>query len=131
MVEKIIFIVILAGCLSRYDPGVMDRSINNNIRYGNIETTRIPECAIAVRSCADVGEIFWIRNGDGEWTKCLAADCASKSDRQSETDPRSGYEWMITSNIIAELDYDTAMDIGMGCDAELAVQEHVRIYEME
>jgi hypothetical protein len=66
---------------------------------------------IAVLECADIGKSYYIRpDGAEEWAYVLAADCASKSDRQSDMDGRSGWEWMLTTGTIAEINYDLAAE---------------------
>jgi hypothetical protein len=55
-----------------------------------------------------VGQTVYARpTSSAEWESFRVVDCAGKHDRQSETDDRSGYEWMQTSGIVAELQWET------------------------
>ncbi len=113
VVRVIATTTVLSGWFSFYAPGVMARSVRNHFKYGHVQTATFEGCAVALPDCEDLGKTVWIRSGPGEeWISCLVGDCASKTDYQSETDRRSGYEWMLTEGIIAELDYETAQRIG-------------------
>jgi hypothetical protein len=66
---------------------------------------------IAVLECDDIGKEYWLRPvGSEAWTWVLAVDCASKSDRQSDVDDRSGYEWMIDGALCCEIGHPLAVE---------------------
>lgn len=121
-VQRIVKILLvtqmITGFFSAYAPGVMDRTIVIQQGYGHIsdplpEHTR--DCSMAVRDCEDIGKTFWIRSErHPEWRPCVAVDCASQTDRQSESDPRSGRQWMEDGNWIAELNAKNISEMGIG-----------------
>lgn len=100
----------LYGLASQYAPGVMQEVINNRQRMNQIpENLTAYDGFIAVRDCKDIGKEYYLYYpGKNIIEKFLAVDCASKSDRQSSTDARSGYKWMLDGNILVEVDYETA-----------------------
>ncbi len=104
-------LLIFTGLMSQYDPTVMERSVINNQANGHLpEEVPHTDGFVALADCGEVGRIVFMRPlGNSNWESFLVADCASKTDSQSDTDSRSGYEWMLTEGIIAEVDYQTAL----------------------
>jgi len=102
------------GRASQYAEGVMDRVIENRIAWEQIPKDLDKYAGfIAVRDCSNVGEEYYLYHPAlSRPVLVLATDCASKSDRQSDTDLRSGYEWMLDGNILVEMDYDLAERLG-------------------
>lgn len=115
---------VVKGRASQYAKGVFPRTIALRQGWGELpEDLSMYDGFIAVRESADIGRSYYIRPiGAKEWDYVLAGDCASKSDRQSETDARSGHAWMISEGIIAEIDYKTAVrwnTVGRMIDVEM------------
>jgi len=98
--NRMILILLTMGYASRYDPGV----------FKSVERVRgLPEWSgghVAMADSSLVGQKVMICDEKHICWIARVTDCASKHDRQSETDPRSGYEWMIDGNVAGELDYD-------------------------
>ena len=119
--------LLFIGRASQYGPGVMDRVIRvrQSGRTAMTLPAKLPEVDgyVAVQDCLMIGEVIRVRPvGAAEWERFLVTDCASKSDRQSPTDPRSGYEWMVDGNILIEVDYETAVrwnTVGRAIDIEV------------
>lgn len=97
----------VSGYASRYDEGVMEGVVA--FRYDN-GYWRVPPppreempslgAYIAVADCSLVGSVVEIRPADWEWILALVADCAGDDGTP---------QWMLTNNIIMELDYPTFM----------------------
>lgn len=104
--------VVVIGKASQYAPGVMERVVRTRQKWGQIPQDVSGYAGyVAARDCADIGRVVWLRPcGHGQWQAFLVVDCASKSDRQSDTDLRSGYEWMLSEGVLFELDGETARD---------------------
>jgi len=98
--SRMILVLIVMGYASRYDPGV----------FKMVERVRgLPEWSgghVAMADPSLVGQEVLICDEKHICWTARVTDCASKHDQQSETDPRSGYEWMIGSGIAGELDYE-------------------------
>lgn len=112
------------GKASQYAEGVMPRVVGLRQEWGQLpKDVSMYDGFIAVRECSDIGKTYYVRPaGAKKWERVLAADCASKSDRQSETDLRSGYEWMLDTGTIAEVDFKTALrwdTVGRMIDIEM------------
>ena len=126
MIVLLLALIFATGTASQYAPGVMDRVIVNRLAFGHITQDQVDAATVfvAVPECADLGQMFLIRPvGASDWELALATDCASKSDRQSADDPRSGYQWMRDGGIVVELDARTAArwdTVGRGIAVELA-----------
>jgi len=124
--EAALAFLILTGWASQYGPGVAERVIA--VRQGGRTAATLPanlpevDGFIAVRECPDIGGIWLLRpEGAQTWERFLVIDCASRSDHQSEQDPRSGWEWMVGGGIVAEVDFETAKrwgTIGRGIRVE-------------
>ena len=97
---RVVLILLAVGYASRYDPGV----------FKAVERNRgLPEWSgghVAMADASLIGNMVYICDSDDVCWDARVTDCASKHDQQSETDPRSGYEWMIQNNIAGELDYE-------------------------
>ncbi len=112
--------LVLSGTASQYAPGVMEANIRT--RQAGRTAYHLPKNIppvdgyLALAEGEYIGQIVFARPyGEGNWESFLVADCASKSDRQSKTDARSGYQWMKTSGIIAEVDAKTGSRWGRTC----------------
>lgn len=101
----------VTGRASQYASGVMHRVTEYRQRHGQIaQDVSAYDGFIAVLECDDIGKEYWLRPAGSEaWDFVLAVDCASPYDQQSETDLRSGRAWMISENVCAEVDYETAV----------------------
>jgi hypothetical protein len=99
------------GRASQYAESVMQRVVALRQGWGQLpEDVSEYDGFIAVLECTDIGKAYYIRPiGAEEWAYVLAADCASKSDRQSDVDGRSGYEWMLDGGIIVEISAELAV----------------------
>ena len=120
------YIIILAiAFASQYAPGVMEGVVTRRQARGQLpQYTSHFDGFVASRYCNDLGEIVWLRPvGSYQFEMFLVTDCAGRSDTQSAIDPRSGYEWMMASNIIYEVDHQTAKrwhTVGYGIKIESA-----------
>lgn len=109
---------------SQYAPGVMERVVAKRQASGQLpaNAARFDGYA-ASRDCADLGQTVWLRPaGSARWERFLVADCASQTDRQSATDDRSGYQWMVGGGIWYEVDHRTAArwdTVGRGVRVEV------------
>ncbi len=121
--------IVLEGPVSSYAPTRMESNIAR--RQAKETAHHLPiqlppvDGYIAMADEDLIGRIVFIRFWDqGSWQSFLVADCAGKSDRQSETDSRSGWEWMKSTGIKGEVDYNTAKKQGKtwgGIPAEIIV----------
>ena len=119
--------LILTGRASQYGPGVMDSVIavrqSGRTAYSLPAQLPIVDGYVAVPDCERIGSIISVRPvGTEKWESFLVVDCASKSDHQSETDPRSGYQWMMDGNVLVEVDHKTAVrwdTVGRAIDIEV------------
>jgi len=99
-----IIIVVAIGWASQYSPGVMERTILNQQRYGNLPMSLpVVDGYVAVLDCNRLGEIVYLRPEGGEWEKFLVTDCARRDGKDGTR------TWMLKSNIIVEVDYKTAV----------------------
>lgn len=102
---------ITMGFASQYAVNVMEGTIRLRQGWGELpQDLSLYNGFVAVRNCTDIGKAYLIRRvGTEEWELFLAVDCASKTDRQSDTDPRSGWEWMRDGNLLCEVGHQTAV----------------------
>jgi len=108
--------LLLSGVASQYAPGVMQTVIANR-QAGLTEMTLpadLPETDgyIAVESCANIGQIWYVQNPGGEWESFLVVDCAQED----------AATWMRANNIILEVDHATAErwdTVGAGIDVQV------------
>jgi hypothetical protein len=122
--------LIVTGWASQYDPGVMQRTIavrqSGRTAYDLHADLPTVDGYVAVPDCSLIGTLIEVRPlGADEWELFLVADCASRSDRQSATDSRSGWQWMTTQNILVEVDYETAVrwdTVGRGIKVEVVYE---------
>ena len=125
--KPILCFLILFGRASQYAPGVMDSVIaarqSGRTAYSIPAQLPIVDGYVAVADCERIGSIISVRvAGTEKWERFLVADCASKNDRQSDTDPRSGYQWMTDGNVLVEVDHGTAErwgTVGRAIDVEV------------
>ena len=106
MINAILIVTIIIGWASHYAPGVMERVIENRLRWNHIQQYQVDgvNCYVAGRYASEIGKIVWIRALQGSWTRCLVVDCAGIAD--------GGLEWMLTHNVLYELDFNTMNHIG-------------------
>lgn len=71
------------GKATRYNPGIMDRVVNNRIRWKHIDPS-IPHAGyIALADPCHLGELAWIQWPDGQLTgPYMVADCGAKQDQE-------------------------------------------------
>ena len=125
--KPILCFLILFGRASQYAPSVMDSviAVRQSGRTAYSLPTQLPivDGYVAVADCERIGSIISVRPvGTEKWESFLVVDCASKSDHQSETDPRSGYQWMMDGNVLVEVDHKTAVrwdTVGRAIDIEV------------
>ena len=123
MSRVIIFVTlatIQSGIASQYAPNVMERVVANRQSWGQLPTdlSGVDGC-IAVLSCDDVGQTWFVRPDGGKWGQFLVADCAG----DTET-----IEWMQMNNILVEVDYDTAVrwdTVGKGIKVQVMTENSV------
>jgi len=110
VVIGIICAQIFVGGASQYAPGVMDRVVELRQKWGQLpDDLSQYDGAVAVPECLNIGTDLWCRPvGSKTWEHFIAADCGSKSDSR-ESDGLSGWEWMVTHNMLIEVDYETAV----------------------
>jgi len=106
----VLFARIFVGGASQYDPGVMDDTIALRQSWGEIPLDLSEfDGAVAVPECSDIGQELWCRPvGTRTWEHFIAVDCGSKTDSR-ESDGLSGWEWMVTKNVLIEMGHDTAV----------------------
>lgn len=96
------------GWASRYNPGVMERVVGLRQKWGQLpENLEHYVSAIAVKNCAHIGREAVVCDEE-ICVLTIVGDCASTTDQQSETDLRSGAEWMEIEGIVCELGYPLA-----------------------
>jgi len=108
-----------SGWASQYAPGRMLEVVRNRQRgccgrYSLPAVLPDVDGFIAVAEREDIGRLFYLRPVGGEWELFLAADCAGLAD--------GGYSWMKRGNILAEVDYATALrwgTVGRGIRVEM------------
>jgi hypothetical protein len=90
------------GYVSRYDAGVMERTIQVRIEhgYGYVPADwQSYDGYLAVLDCATVGQEVWARPGKGyPFERLLIADCAGHA---------STVHWFTVNGIVGEVDYET------------------------
>ena len=130
--KRVVFTETAEVRVSQYAEGVMSRVVSYRQEIGQLPRYLYEyDGAVAARNCADIGETVYLRHNE-EWESFIIADCASKTDRQSPLDPRSGYEWMLDGGIWYEVDFRTAARwgaVGMMTTAETVVDTHTVIVE--
>jgi len=115
-----------SGGISQYDLGVMRGVIMVRTGWGQLPS--LPEGieklsneqfwevveqewgvkgAVALREC-EIGRVIWLRAIGGDWEPLLCVDCGSKTDSRWQ-DGLSGYAWMVTRGVLAEVDGYTAL----------------------
>lgn len=110
-------LVIISGWASQYAEGVFERviAVRQSGRTAMDLPAELPQVDgfVAVVECDQIGSIIYLRPEDTEtWEAFLVVDCAGRSDRQSDTDPRSGRQWMLDNNILVEIDHQSALRWG-------------------
>lgn len=118
-------LAILTGTASQYDPGVMETVVAN--RQAGLTAHDLPnplpavDGYIAVLDCEEIGNLWLVRPaGSTIWEVFLVADCAGDHLRP---DGLTAAEWMLTNDILLELDYQTAVrwhTVGRGIEIEAA-----------
>ena len=73
-----VIIVIMSGYASQYDPGVMERVIAVQQRWGHLpQNVEGYDGYVAVADCRRIGQTLWARpEGDEKWERFLVTDCA-------------------------------------------------------
>jgi hypothetical protein len=100
------FILIFFSLVSQYSPGMMEQVIVNR-QTGNAwvslpQVLPLTDGYIAVKDCAELGNIWWAQNPVNEqWESFLIVDCAAPND--------GTIEWMDRYSIAFEVDYETAV----------------------
>jgi len=100
--------MIITGWASQYAPGVMDRVVHVRQYHHSPPSLPIEHESvagyIAVQSCAEMGNIWWIKPIDQDmWEPHMVADCSGS---------RETSEWMLRNNILLELSWDTVLRWG-------------------
>jgi len=114
-------ITIASGWASQYDVGVMERVIPIQQHYGALPVS-LPQVNgyIAVRDCAQMGQIWLIRPQNGNWERFLVADCAGSQETR---------DWMTKNRILVEVDGKTARRwkiVGVGIRIEVGKTVGIR-----
>lgn len=130
MIQLLTLILALTGFTSRYDPGVMEATIDARIGWGELtpELVAAHDAYIAVVDCELIGASAWLQinggshyqTGDpvngGEWVHALVTDCAVRDDSDGAK------SWMLDNNILCEIDGATATRYGFTHYGLLPVQ---------
>ena len=127
----LILSIVMTGIGSQYAPRVMNAVIENRqsgrTRVGLPQKLPDVHGYIAVRSCDDIGKIYYLRPAGCEdcmWERFLATDCAGRAD--------GGYAWMVRNGIPCEFDYDTIIRwserygknyVGRGIMVDMAIEK--------
>jgi len=116
---KILMLIVFAsGIASQYDPGIMDMVLNTH--YAGLTSYMPPQDLlqydgfVAMESCDELGNEYWIRPENGQWELFLVVDCSGHAETS---------HWMKSNNILAEVDYKTAVrwdTVGYGIEIEIA-----------
>lgn len=102
----------LSGYASRYDPNLMEATVELRQSYWPTSTTRglPPDTSawagfVAAQSCDEIGYTYLIRSKHGEkvWRPFLVADCAGH---------QSTVDWMNANTILVEFGYVEARKMG-------------------
>ena len=95
-------VLIASGMATRYDPGVMQPTVANRIRWGHVPSgTDAAEC-LALMDCQRLGNLVWLEHGgtvDGPYTVC---DCAQARHRDYLT--RIGFAVDLSYELAQELE---------------------------
>lgn len=117
----LIYIIIMSGVASQYAPGVMDMVLRTH--YAGLTSYMPPQDLsaydgfMAMESCEELGNEYWIRPEDGQWELFLVVDCSGHAETT---------QWMLRNNIVVEVDYETALrwdTVGKGIQIEIAQRE--------
>lgn len=100
-------ITIYEGWLSAYAKEPTDHTLEYRLETGDIQEGY--EAYIAVPECNRIGETGVIVLPDGNQKTYQVFDCASRNTAED-----SSHAWMTENNIVAELDYYTWKDHGLG-----------------
>lgn len=116
--------MVVMGWASQYSPGVMERVIPRQQRYGHLPSVLpIVDGYVAVLDCRRMGEVVLLRRrGDQEWLRFFVADCAGDNRTRA---------WMLRNNILVELDGATAKrwgTVGRGIRIEMLERMGVHGY---
>jgi len=102
---------IVIGWASQYGPGVMTATVRLRQVWEQVPLDLSDyDGAVAVADCSTIGGTVWLWF-NGPWERFIIADCGSKSDARLY-DGLSGYQWMVTYNVLVEVDYETAVRWG-------------------
>jgi len=119
---KPILLVLMIGIASQYAPGVMPAVLNTHYAgrtsYMPPQDLSIYDGFIAMESCNELGNEYWLKPENGQWELFLVTDCSGHSETT---------HWMLRNNIIVEVDYKTALrwdTVGKGIRVELAQLEY-------
>ena len=113
---ELVIIVIVTAWASQYDPGVMEKVVANQQKWGRLPVAVLPDVDgfVAVSDCSRIGDVLYLRpTGQVNWEKYLIVDCAGSEATR---------DWMKVGNIVAEVDAQTAIRWGtvrMGARVEV------------
>ena len=100
----LIALTLTSGWTSHYAPGVMEQVIENRLEWGHIQSTNYSGFT-AVPECSRIGDVILAR-ADSEWEILLITDCARENNEDG------AYEWMVSNQILLEVDWETAVRWG-------------------
>lgn len=107
-------IALTVGWASHYNPGIFERVVENRLSWGQVTHEQVvaAECFAAARYPKYIGETIYIKRVkydsglDNGWIPCLIVDVAGIAD--------GGLEWMLSNNVIVEVDPDTMLRLRGG-----------------
>ena len=95
----------LSGWLSQYGEAPTVGTLNYRQAVGDLPANlNLYDGFIAVADCGRIGDLAWLSINGGGWLRVAVFDCAGNDGTPA---------WMAENQIIAELDYFTARDLGL------------------
>lgn len=74
---------VVGGVATRYDPGVMEKVVENRLGWGQLDLSRGHSGYIAVADCKLLDELVWLGWPDGSFSgPHLVADCGAQHDQE-------------------------------------------------
>ena len=102
----VLAVLLASGEATRYDPGVMERVVENRVGWGEVAPDTDPYYSVAMLDCSLKGEIVWLETGSRVIGPLTVADCAQRGHR-ADLEERG---WAI------DVSYGLGVELGMEFD---------------